>query len=64
VTENLRLDYDSQRNQKKHSYKSDQALQVTFEKFEQSKVLTEAEMINFMNSEKEHIAMLQRKGYY
>jgi hypothetical protein len=60
-SEGLRLDYDSQRNQKKHSYKSDQELQTTLERFEQSKVLAEAEMISFMNSEKEHIALLQRK---
>lgn len=59
VTEGLRLDYDSQRNQRKHTYKSDQELQQSLERFEQSQVLAEAEMINFLNNERDHINVLQ-----
>lgn len=59
TTESLRLDYDSLRNQKKHSYKSDQELQRAGERFEQSKVVTEAEMIKLLNNETDQITVLQ-----
>ena len=59
LSESLRLDYDSQRKMKKHSVNRDRELQMASERFEDSKTMTEAEMIKLVNNESDQVNLIQ-----
>lgn len=57
--ESLRLDFDSQRNTKKYTPNNERDITRAGQKFEQSKIVTETEMIKFLNNENDQITLLQ-----
>lgn len=59
VSESLRLAYDSQRNVKKMTPNIENNIRVAAENFENSKIVTEAEMIKFLQNERDQILLLQ-----
>ena len=56
--ENLRLDFESQKHRKKQTVNTERELQIAGERFQESKILAQAEMINFFKTEFDQINIL------
>ena len=59
VSEGLRLAYDSQRNVRKRTASGEGELKTAAENFENAKIVAEAEMIKFLQNERDQVILLQ-----
>ena len=53
------MDYDAQKNRKKRTTQHEIETKLAGERFEDSKILVEADMIHFLQNEKDQIMLLQ-----